>query len=72
MEIETVEGEVVDESSIVAPKRPRIHITPWKKWNMVDPVWCDICNRVTWQEYQNGAYVCDHKPTNKAPYERKK
>ncbi len=39
---------------------------------IVDPLWCDACNCATWQESIDGVYVCDHKPTSKAPYERKK
>lgn len=42
------------------------------KGKIVDPRWCDVCNYVTWQESAGGVYVCDHEPTSKAPYERKK
>ena len=69
MKIEIVNGEVMDEPQLPILQRPRITRYAGK---IVDPLWCGICNCVTWQESQSGVYVCDHKPTSKAPYERKK
>lgn len=73
MEPETIDGEVVDDDKLApSPRRARIIRIPIARYKLADPIWCDACNHVTWQEYQNGAYVCDHEPTSKAPFERKK
>jgi hypothetical protein len=73
MEPEIIDGEVVDDDKLVPlPKRTRTLHIPIVKRTFVDPIWCDVCNHATWQEYKNGAYVCDHEPTSKAPFERKK
>lgn len=65
--VEVIDGEVVDDESVME----HVRISYNKKLVMVDPIWCETCRSVTWQQYQNSEYVCDHSPESKAPHKRR-